>query len=79
MDIDGEKVTLRKKFPASYESVEGYKTDHSFDYIFKYSEFSERFCWIRYLQIKPSYRAQHNLQIQVSHRPIRVIILKNPT
>lgn len=24
MDIDGEKVSLRKKFPASYESVEGY-------------------------------------------------------
>lgn len=23
MDIDGEKVSLRKKFPASYESVEG--------------------------------------------------------
>lgn len=24
MDIDGEKVSLRKKFPASYESVERY-------------------------------------------------------
>lgn len=23
LDIDGEKVTLRKKLPASYESVEG--------------------------------------------------------
>lgn len=33
MDIDGEKVPLRKKFPASYESVEGYVLDN-FCFIF---------------------------------------------
>ncbi|KAH1010974.1 hypothetical protein HUJ04_000423 [Dendroctonus ponderosae] len=31
LDIDGEKVTLRKKFPASYESVEGLMDNFDID------------------------------------------------
>lgn len=36
MDIDGDKVALRKKFPASYESVEGYNNISSVIYSYSF-------------------------------------------